>query len=252
MPLRGSLAALFPEIRWESRDSAANLEERMATLLIVEDHRPLLASLKAGLEEEGYRVFTAMSGIEGLVTAKREPLDAIILDLQLPDGDGLYALREIRKAGLAVPVLIMSARDSLEDRVLGLDTGADDYLVKPVAFAELLARLRSLQRRNFASETILQYSDLHLDLLSRQVTRHGESLELTRREFELVEYFLRHKNKTVTREMLARDVWKASTATWTNVIDVQVKSLRRKIERPELAKLLHTIRGEGYLLGDEP
>ncbi len=224
----------------------------MATLLIVEDHRTLLASLKSGLEEEGYRVFTAMSGVEGLVIAKREPLDAILLDLQLPDGDGLQTLTEIRKAGLAVPVLILSARDTLEDRVLGLDTGADDYLVKPVAFAELLARLRSLQRRNFAADTVLRHGDLQMDLLARTVTRHGEKIELTRREFELVDYFLRHKNQVVTREILARDVWKVSTATWTNVIDVQIKALRKKLERPEWSKLLHTIRGEGYLLGDTP
>ena len=224
----------------------------MANLLIVEDHRSLLNSLKTGLEEEGYRVFTAMSGVEGHLIAKREPLDAILLDLQLPDGDGLQMLRDIRREGLALPVMIMSARDSLEDRVLGLDTGADDYLVKPVAFSELLARLRSLLRRNAVSETVLRYETLQMDLLSRKVTRNGETLELTRREFELAEYFLRHKNEVVTRQMLARDVWKASTATWTNVIEVQVKSLRNKIERPEWDKVLHTVRGEGYLLGDKP
>jgi two-component system, OmpR family, copper resistance phosphate regulon response regulator CusR len=224
----------------------------MATLLVVEDHRSLLASLKTGLEEEGYRVLTATSGVEGLAISKREPLDAVILDLQLPDGDGLHTLQEMRKSGLNMPVMIMSARDGLEDRVLGLDTGADDYLVKPIAFAELLARLRSLLRRNFAADTVLRYETLQMDLLTRRVTRNGQTIELTRREFELVEYFLRHKNEVVTREMLARDVWKASTATWTNVIDVQVKSLRKKIERPEWVKLLHTVRGEGYLLGDEP
>ena len=223
----------------------------MPTLLIVEDHRSLLSSLKAGLEEEGYRVLTAMSGVEGHLIVKREPLDAILLDLQLPDGDGLQLLTDIRGEGLALPVLIMSARDSLEDRVLGLDSGADDYLVKPVAFAELLARLRSLLRRNVVAETVLRCESLQMDLLSRKVSRNGETLELTRREFELVEYFLRHKNEVVTREMLARDVWKASTATWTNVIEVQVKSLRNKIERPGWDKLLYTIRGEGYLLGQK-
>jgi two-component system copper resistance phosphate regulon response regulator CusR len=224
----------------------------MTNLLIVEDHRTLLNSLKTGLEEEGYQVLTATSGIEGHLIAKREPLDAILLDLQLPDGDGLQMLRDLRHEGCTLPVMIMSARDSLEDRVLGLDTGADDYLVKPVAFSELLARLRSLLRRNSKAETVLRFEALQMDLLARKVTRHGEPIELTRREFELAEYFLRHKNEVVTRQMLARDVWKASTATWTNVIEVQVKSLRTKIERPGWEKLLHTIRGEGYLLGDKP
>ena len=224
----------------------------MPNLLIVEDHRSLLESLRTGLEEEGYRVFTATSGVEGHLIARREPLDAIMLDLQLPDGDGLQMLKTIRSEGLNIPVLILSARDSLEDRVLGLDSGADDYLVKPVAFAELLARLRSLLRRNFAADTVLKYDTLSVDLLSRKVTRHGDTLELTRREFELIEYFLRHKNEVVTRQMLARDVWKAATATWTNVIEVQVKSLRKKIERDDWPRILHTVRGEGYQLGDKP
>lgn len=224
----------------------------MATLLVVEDHLSLLASLKTGLEQESYSVLTATSGVEALTIVRREPLDAILLDLQLPDGDGLNTLRTIREMGLAVPVLILSARDSVEDRILGLDTGADDYLVKPVAFAELLARLRSLRRRSFSTDTVLRHGDLQMDLLARRVTRNSESIELTRREYDLLQYLLRHKNQVVTREMLARDVWKASTATWTNVIDVQVKSLRKKIERPDWPKLLHTVRGEGYQLGDPP
>jgi DNA-binding response OmpR family regulator len=224
----------------------------MATLLVVEDHLSLLASLKTGLEQESYTVWTATSGVEALAIIRREPLDAILLDLQLPDGDGLNTLQTIREMGLAVPVLILSARDSVEDRILGLDSGADDYLVKPVAFAELLARLRSLRRRSFATETVLRHSDLQMDLLARRVTRNSEAIELTRREYDLLQYLLRHKNQVVTREMLARDVWKASTATWTNVIDVQVKSLRKKIERTDWPKLLHTVRGEGYQLGDPP
>lgn len=224
----------------------------MATLLIVEDHQSLLASLKTGLEGDGYRVLTATSGVECLAIVRREPLDVIILDLQLPDGDGLNTLQEIRRMGLVVPVLILSARDSLEDRILGLDTGADDYLVKPVEFAELLARLRVLRRRSFSHETVLCHDDLQMDLLARRVTRNSEPVELTRREYDLLQYLLRHKNQVVTREMLARDVWKAATATWTNVIDVQIKSLRKKVERPDWPKLLHTVRGEGYQLGDQP
>lgn len=226
--------------------------EVMTNLLLVEDHRSLLRSLQTGLEEEGYRVLTATSGVEGKLIIQREPLDVVILDLQLPDGDGLQLLREIRKDRRTIPVMIMSARDSLEDRVLGLDSGADDYLVKPVAFAELLARLRSLLRRNASSDSVLHCEAMQLDLLSRRVTRHGEQIELTRREFELLEYMLRHQGEIVTRQMLARDVWKASTATWTNVIEVQVNSLRKKIERPEWPRLLHTIRGAGYTLGGTP
>lgn len=225
----------------------------MSNVLVLEDHRSLRASLEQGLREEGHTVFPVASQAEGLNVARTEPLDAVILDLHLPDGDGLDFLKAIRRNGLAVPVLIATARDAIEDRILGLDTGADDYLVKPFAFGELLARLRSLLRRSaVVSESVLRHETLQIDLLSRKVTRHGEELPLTRRLFELLEYLLRHKNQVVTREMLARDVWKASTATWTNVIEVQIRELRKKIERPDWTRLLHTIRGEGYLLGDAP
>lgn len=225
----------------------------MSNVLIVEDHRTLRSSLEQGLREEGHTIFAVSSATEGLLLTRTEPLDAIILDLQLTDGDGLTLLREIRKSGRATPVLIVSARDSVEDRILGLDTGADDYLVKPFAFGELLARLRSLLRRGaVASEAVLRHDDLQIDLMTRKVTRHGEEISLTRRLLELLEYLLRHKNQVVTREMLARDVWKASTATWTNVIEVQIRELRIKIERPGWSRVLHTIRGEGYRLGDPP
>ncbi|AMV18337.1 response regulator transcription factor [Planctomyces sp. SH-PL14] len=225
----------------------------MSNVLIVEDHRTLRSSLEQGLREEGHTIFAVSSATEGLLLTRTEPLDAIILDLQLTDGDGLTLLREIRKSGRATPVLIVSARDSVEDRILGLDTGADDYLVKPFAFGELLARLRSLLRRGaVASEAVLRHDDLQIDLMTRKVTRQGEEISLTRRLLELLEYLLRHKNQVVTREMLARDVWKASTATWTNVIEVQIRELRIKIERPGWSRILHTIRGEGYRLGDPP
>ncbi len=223
----------------------------MSRVLVIEDHRTLGASLEQGLREEGHEVRLVTGVGEALRVAAVEPLDAIILDLHLPDGDGLGFLREIRRSGLAVPVLIASARDTVEDRILGLDSGADDYLVKPFAFGELVARLRSLLRRGaVGSCAVLRHGDLQIDLLTRKVTRGGEELALTRRLFELLEYLLRHRNEVVSREMLARDVWKASTATWTNVIEVQIRELRKKIERPEWPRLLHTIRKEGYLLGD--
>ncbi|MCX7421675.1 MAG: response regulator transcription factor [Planctomycetia bacterium] len=225
----------------------------MARLLVVEDQNSLLLSLQKGLEEEGHTVLTAIGGSEAYLIAKREPLDAVILDLMLPDGSGLSTLRRLRDEGFVKPVLIVTARDSLEDRVIGLDSGADDYLVKPFAFAELLARLRALLRRNFtANETVLRYDNLEFDLLARTVKRGGEELELTRRQFELLEYLLRHKDEIVTREMPARDVWKAATATWTNVIEVQLNQLRKRIEREGWKPIVHTVRGEGYQLGDAP
>ncbi|AMV17544.1 response regulator transcription factor [Planctomyces sp. SH-PL14] len=225
----------------------------MSNVLVLEDHQSLRSSLERGLREEGHTVFPVSSRADGMNVVRTEPLDAIILDLQLPDGDGLQFLREVRRDGLAVPVLVASARDTVDERILGLDSGADDYLVKPFAFGELVARLRSLLRRAaVVSDSVLRHDDLQIDLLTRKVTRRGEEVSLTRRLFELLEYLLRHRNEVVTREMLARDVWKASTATWTNVIEVQIRELRRRIERPDWSRLLHTVRGEGYLLGDRP
>lgn len=225
----------------------------MSRLLVVEDQKSLLLSLQKGLEEEGHTVLTAIGGSEAYLIAKREPLDAIVLDLMLPDGSGLDTMRRLRAEGFVKPILIVTARDSLEDRVIGLDGGADDYLVKPFAFAELIARLRALLRRNFvANETVLRYDNLECDLLARTVKRGGEEIELTRRQFELLEYLLRHRGEIVTREMLARDVWKAATATWTNVIEVQMAQLRKRIEREGWTPIVHTVRGEGYRLGDQP
>lgn len=225
----------------------------MAQLLVVEDSKPLLTSLQKGLEEEGHKVFTAIGGSEAYLIAKREPLDGIVLDLMLPEGDGLSLLRRLREDGFVKPILIVTARDALQDRVVGLDSGADDYLVKPFAFAELLARLRALLRRNFTfNDTVLRYDDLELDMLNRTVKRRGEVIELTRRQFELLEYLLKHKGEIVCREAIARDVWKAATATWTNVIEVQMNQLRKRVDCGKWTPLIHTIRGEGYRLGDEP
>jgi len=225
----------------------------MTRVLIVEDQRKLLTSLQRGLEEEGYEVITATTGEEGHYQATTADIDLIILDVMLPKRNGFQVLGDLRQGGFAKPVLILTARDAVEDKVLGLDAGADDYLVKPFAFAELLARMRALLRRDMtARELVLRADDLEVNLVARRVVRYGEELDLTRREFELLEYLLRHKNATVTRDMIGRDVWKEAAGGLTNVIDVYIKTLRRKIERPGSRQLIHTVRGVGYVLRDEP
>jgi DNA-binding response OmpR family regulator len=221
----------------------------MARLLVVDDQKKLLQSLRRGLEEEGYEVCTATTGEEAYFAATSESFDAVILDLMLPGRDGVEVLRRLRSQGFAKPVLVLTARDSIEDRVRGLDSGADDYLVKPFAFAELLARLRAVLRRDLAGrEVSLRVDDLEVDLLARRVVRGGVEIDLTRREFELLEYLLRHKNATVSRDMIARDVWKEATAAPTNTIDVYITLLRKKVERPGQRQLIHTVRGVGYAL----
>jgi DNA-binding response OmpR family regulator len=220
-------------------------------ILIIEDERKLLRSLERGLREEGYEVVAAASGETGYGLAVAQPFDCIVLDLMLPGRDGLHVLSDLRQAGHTTPVIILTARDTVEDRVTGLDGGADDYLVKPFAFAELLARLRVLLRRGRGErETILKADDLEMDLLQRRVVRGGLELSLTQREFELLEYLLRHKNSTVTRDMLGRDVWKEPGHALTNVIDVYVNFLRRKLEKLGKRPLIHTVRGVGYSLRD--
>jgi DNA-binding response OmpR family regulator len=220
-------------------------------VLIVEDGRKLLRSLERGLHAEGYEVATAANGDAGFELAAAEPFDCLILDLMLPGRDGLEVLTELRKQGNATPVLILTARDTVEDRVTGLDAGADDYLVKPFALAELLARLRVLLRRG-DRETVLRADDLEVDLLNRRVTRGGDEVSLTQREFELLAYLLRHKNGIVTRDMLGRDVWKEPAYALTNVIDVYITLLRRKLDASGKKPLIHTLRGVGYSLRDEP
>src|SRR5262245_6164649 len=225
----------------------------MSRVLIVEDERKLLRSLARGLQAAGFEVTTAATGEEGYEQAARGPFDCLVLDWMLPGRDGVQVLADLRRAGRAVPVLLLTARDAVEDRVLGLDAGADDYLVKPYAFAELLARLRALLRRGQSGpETVLRAGGLEMDLLGRRVTRGGDEVALTLREFELLEYLLRHKNSTVTRDMLGRDVWKEPGHALTNVIDVFITHLRRKVERPGTRPLILTVRGVGYCLRDEP
>jgi two-component system, OmpR family, copper resistance phosphate regulon response regulator CusR len=221
----------------------------MARVLVVEDQKRHLDSLRRGLEAEGYDVATASTGEEGLGLAANSEIDAIVLDLMLPGRDGMGILRELRSHGITKPILILSARDSVEDRVEGLDAGANDYLVKPFAFAELLARLRALLRRELPGRPlVLKADDLEMDLLARRVSRAGDEFELTGREFELLEYLLRHKNEVVTRDMIALDVWKERTGAMTRIIDVYINALRKKVDRIGRTALIHTVRGVGYAL----
>jgi DNA-binding response OmpR family regulator len=221
----------------------------MPRVLVIEDERKLLRGLQRGLEADGYEVVGAATGEDGGRRAAAEPFDCLVLDLMLPGRDGLEVLADLRRAGNHVPVLVLTARDAIEDRVRGLDAGADDYLVKPFALPELLARLRSLLRRGPPGrESRLQAGDLEVDLLERRATRAGKDLPLRAREFEVLAYLARHKDTVVTRAMLGRDVWKEPDHALTNVIDVTITLLRRKVERPGLAPLIHTVRGVGYCL----
>lgn len=221
----------------------------MTRLLIVEDQKKLVESLQQGLQEEGYEVRTATSGEEGFALAKSEAFDAVILDVMLPGRDGFTVLRDLRQQGFTRPIVMLTARDAVHDRIHGLDSGADDYLVKPFVFAELVARIRALLRRDSTGrELMLQADNLEMDLTKRRVTRGGQEIELTRREFELLEYLLRNKNVTLTRDMMARDVWKETTGCLTNVIDVYINILRKKLEKADSTPLIHTVRGVGYAL----
>jgi DNA-binding response OmpR family regulator len=224
----------------------------MSRVLIIEDQKRLLSSLRHGLEEEGYEVLTAPTGEEGYYLATTQSPDLVLLDLMLPRRDGLQVLRDLRAQGFSRPVLILTSRDAIQDRVQGLDSGADDYLVKPFAFAELVARLRALLRRNLTERVlVLRADNLEMDLVARRVVRNGIELRLSTREFELLEYLLRHKNTTVTREMLGREVWKEPDGLLTNVIDVSVNALRKRVELAGQRQLIHTVRGVGYSLRDD-
>jgi two-component system copper resistance phosphate regulon response regulator CusR len=222
----------------------------MPCVLVIEDDRKIRSSLERGLRAEGYDVVAAATGEEGGLQAAAQAFDCLVLDRMLPDRDGLQVLADLRQAGKTFPVLMLTARDAVEDRVAGLDAGADDYLVKPFHFAELLARLRVLLRRERPAGTVLRADDLEVDLVQRRVVQGGVEVSLTHREFEVLAYLLRHKNNTVTRSMLGRDVWKEPDHALTNVIDVYINLLRRKLERPGRPPLIHTLRGIGYQLSE--
>jgi two-component system copper resistance phosphate regulon response regulator CusR len=220
-------------------------------VLVVEDELKVANALREGLEGERYDVVVERTGEDAFFRMTTETFDLILLDLGLPGRDGLQILTALRSKGVKTPVLVLTARDALQDRVAGLDSGADDYLVKPFAFAELLARIRALMRRGRAAESPrLAVGDLMMDLITRKVTRGGQPVELTVREFELLEYLMRYEGQVVSRETLARDVWKetARTTPLDNVIDVHIARLRRKVDLDRPARLIHTIRGVGFML----
>jgi len=221
-------------------------------LLVVEDEKKVANFIRKGLEEEGYAVDVALDGEVGLEMATDRVHDLIILDIQLPRLSGMELLRSLRAKRIATPVLLLTVRAAIEDKVLGLDAGADDYLTKPFSFRELVARVRALlRRRTGSSQTELRVADLTLDPVRHTVSRGSEKIELTAKEFALLDYFMRNPDRVLTRTMIAEHVWDYDFDSMTNVIDVYVNYLRRKIDSDREPKLIHTVRGVGYMLKTE-
>ena len=222
-------------------------------LLVVEDERTLAGYLRRGLEEAAWTVDLSETVEEAWRLLLLNPYDLVVLDLGLPGTDGGALLRRVREAGMDIPVLILTARGSVEDRVAGLDAGADDYLSKPFAFSELVARIRALSRRERAPRSAtLRVGDLELDVLARQARRGQRAIDLTAREFSILEYLMRHAGEVVTRTMLAEHVWGDHYDSLSNLIEVFVNRLRKKLEADGGARLLHTVRGAGYVVREEP
>jgi heavy metal response regulator len=217
-------------------------------ILVVEDELKVASFIKKGLQEETYAVDVANDGAEGLSLIEMNVYDAVILDLMLPKRNGIEVMQEIRSRKLNVPVIMLTARDTLADKVMGLDAGADDYLTKPFAFQELLARLRSLLRRGKAEITMLKAGDLTLDPATRRVKRGEVELSLTAKEFSLLEYMMRNVNKPLSRTTLSEHVWDINFDRMTNVVDVYINFLRNKVDKDFDKKLIHTVRGVGYVL----
>jgi len=221
-------------------------------ILVVEDEKKVASFIKRGLEEENYAVDVAYDGEEGLYMAENAPYDLIIMDIMLPKRDGLSVIKELRTKDIASPVLCLTAKDKVEDIVSGLDSGSDDYLTKPFAFAELLARVRALLRRQKQDRGAeLYFADLRLDPVTHKVWRSGNEIDLTAKEYALIEYFMRNPNQVLTRTMIAEHVWDYSFDSFTNIIDVYVNYLRKKIDKDYTKKLIHTVRGVGYVLKEE-
>jgi DNA-binding response OmpR family regulator len=217
--------------------------------LIIEDEKKVSRFLKLGLEGEKHIVDAAYDGEAGEKFALTGKYDVIVLDLMLPKKSGIEVLKSIRSKGISTPVLILTAKGNLEDKVEGLDKGADDYLVKPFAFAEFMARIRSLGRRSgIEKSTLLRVADLELDTISRKARRDGREIELTNREFALLEYFIRNINRILTRTVISEHIWEYDFDTGTNIVEVYVNKLRNKIDSQSETKLIHTIRGAGYMM----
>ena len=224
-------------------------------VLVVEDNPKMAAAIQTGLQEHGMAVDACHTGYEGEDVAAREPYDAIVLDLMLPDRDGVEVCRNLRRRGVQTPILMLTALSDTRDKVAGLDAGADDYLAKPFEFDELLARLRALMRRGQATESrFLRCDDLELDLYSHVATRSEEKIELSNREFALLECLMRNENRVLSRTQIGEKVWDMNFEPTSNVIDVYISALRKKIDRKFSRPLIHTIKGAGYRFGvvDEP
>jgi len=218
-------------------------------ILLVEDEKKIAAYIARGLKEKSYAVDVSHDGEDGVYRAEINPYDLIILDVMLPGRDGIAICRELRNKEIDVPILMLTARDGLDDKIKGLDSGADDYLTKPFAFSELLARIRALLRRQRADKScLLRIADLELDQLAHRVRRRGEEIQLTSTEYALLEYLLLNANQVVTRTMISEHVWHEGFDSFTNIIDVYINYLRNKIDKPYEKKLIQTVHGAGYIL----
>lgn len=221
-------------------------------ILIVEDEKDLAAIIKQGLEEEGYIVDVAHDGEEGLYMAETYPIDVMVLDVMLPLMDGLTVLSNLRKKGVQTPVILLTARDALIDKIKGLDTGADDYLTKPFVFEELLARIRSLiRRKTTVKEAVIRIADLEIDTASHQVKRAGKSISLSAKEYSLLEFLAYRKGEVVSRTDIIEHIYHEDADMDSNVVDVYINYLRNKIDKEFSGKLIHTVRGAGYILKEE-
>ncbi len=221
-------------------------------LLVVEDEKTLANLIKEGLEEEGFSVDVAYDGQEGLFMAQNEPFDLVVLDIMLPETDGIEILKSMRKNKINTPVLMLTAKSDVEDKVSALNIGADDYLTKPFSFDELLARIKAVLRRNFKeASNIIRIADLKLDLSTREVERAGKKIDLTAREYALLEYLVLNKNRLLTRTDITEHIYNYEFDFDSNVVDVTVTRLRKKIDKDFEKKLIHTVRGAGYMIKEE-